>query len=106
MMTGEAVDGSSVNSAEDSEQAVTFTLTHLGNDVVRVEAAKIVPRGDMDAPSVERLSYPLSCAQQDVMREALRLVGMGEALSSVSIFDGYVRAVAPGVVAYTVWLTG
>lgn len=101
------VDSRAINS---DARAVAFRVVHLGNDVVRIEALEIVALGDAEAsaelPGVERLSYPLSCAQDDMMREALRLVCMGEALSSVSIFDGYCQSIAPGVVAYTVWLTG
>lgn len=90
--------------------AVTFSVTHLDNGVMRVESAAICPLGDAvtdgELQGRESLCYPLSCAQDDAIREALRLVGMGEALSSVSVFDGFCRAVAPGVVLYTVWLTG
>lgn len=110
MASALAGDDSSVGDNRRQQQAVTFTLTHLANDVVRIEALAIfsvtVAELDGDLPDRVWLSYPLSPMQHDAICEALRLVGIGEALTSMSVFDGFCRSVAPGMALYTVWLTG
>lgn len=91
-----------VNATEsDNTSSVTFCVESLDNGVVRVYWVAIRAPGDMGG---ERLAYPLTGAQRDAICEAFSMAGVST--SHVSVFDGCVSYVSPGVTRYAVWLTG
>lgn len=80
---------------------VSFRIADFGNGVVRIEDVEL---SDRRAPGCKPIVYPLTERQQDAMREAFRLAVV--VVSDSAVFDGVCRAVAPGVVDYTVWVLG